>query len=590
MAYATETLYSGSYGPLEPEYGAFTGYRVPLYQISMSTDPRTANIISEVSTKLSQGLREMEISQISPEIFESIPKEHLKEVQQLGKLTGTDFTLHAPLIDPAGFTREGWNEASREYSERQMKEVIERAHDLSPQGNIPVTFHATGGLLVPSAEWKVVEGKPEKQVLYVINKETGQIAPMEITPKFFPKVEKVPSPEEELREINERRWASNRTSIIHSKVITDDLIEKAWNAVTGSEWKEWKEGKVKPEDLTIDKREALIILDQGMARYEDIDMGLKHMFNEAVRFAPAEKEAKEKIEKIVEAARKDWVEAKRIGQENPHLMIKKYNEILDKLAKLPAPQTYVPTEQFALEKTKETLANVALHAFKKFGNNAPIVSIENVFPNTVFGRAEELAQLIKESREEFVKKAKASGISESQARDAANKLIGATWDTGHIFMLRKYGYTPEMTVEQTKKIAPFVKHVHISDNFGFEHTELPPGMGEVPIKEMLKELEKVGYKGPKVIETGSWWQHFKISPIPYALEAFGSPLYEMQMQPFWNQVQNIYGVPGIYSAGYGLILPEQHMAIYGAGFASLPAELGGALPGKGKGFAGAPME
>lgn len=591
MAYEfVENFYEGSYGPLEPGYGlqgSFGSYYVPASQISMSTDPRTANLIRDLSTRLSQGLKQQEITQLSPQIFEAIPKEHLKEINQLGKLTGTDFTLHAPIIDPAGFTREGWNEASREYAERQMKEVIERAHELSPKGNIPVTFHATGG--IPSSEWQVVKGEhePRKPVLYIVNRETGQIAPMEVTEKLFPKKE-IPKPEEELKELNESRWASNRTSLIHGKIITDDLIRGAQTKLTISEWKEWKEGKLNIEKLTDEKREALMLLDQAMARYEDINMGLKHMFNEAIKFAPAEKE--KEVNSIIEKARKDWEEAQKLSRENPWKMAEKYTEILDKLSKLPAPQTYVPTEQFALEKSKETIANVALDAFKKFGNNAPVISIENVFPNTVFGRGGELAQLIKEAREEFVKKAKAQGISESEARDAANKLIGATWDTGHIFMLRKYGYTPEMIVEETKKIAPFVKHVHVSDNFGFEHTELPPGMGKVPIKEMLKELEKAGYKGPKVIEAGDWWQHFKISPIPYALEAFGSPLYEMYMPPFWNQVQSIYGLPGIYGGGYGLMLPEQHMNIYGAGFAGLPSELGGPLPGKGKGFSGAPME
>lgn len=589
MAYESlENFYGGSYGPLDPNYGVFTGYRVPLSKMALTTDPRTANVIREVTSKLSQGLKALEVTQLSPEIFEAIPKEHLKEINQLGKLTGADFSLHAPIIDPAGFTREGWNETNREYAERQIKEVIERAHDLDPKGNIPVTFHATGG--VPSSEWRVVEGKPERQVLYVVNRETGQIAPMEITPKFFPKEEKRPSPEEELRDINERRWASNRTSIIHSKLLADELIEGGWKRVTVDEWKAAEAEKLKPEELIPEKAQGLAMVKLGQSRYEDVDMQLKHMFDEAMRFAPAEKIEREKVVKILEGARKDWQEAKRIGQENPLLMSMKYNDILNKLAKLPAPQIYVPTEQFALEKSKETIANAALHSFKKFGSNAPVISIENVFPNTVFGRGEELAQLIKASREEFVKKAKQAGISESTARDAAQKLIGATWDTGHIFMLRKYGYTPEMTLEQTRKIAPFVKHVHISDNFGFEHTELPPGMGQVPMKEMLSELEKAGYKGKKIVEVGSWWQHFKVSPMPYLLEAFGSPLYEMQMQPFWNQVQSIYGVPGVYGGGYGLMLPEQHMNIYGAGFAALPTELGGALPGKGKQFAGAPME
>lgn len=211
-------------------------------------------------------------------------------------------------------------------------------------------------------------------------------------------------------------------------------------------------------------------------------------------------------------------------------------------------------------------------------------------PGTVFGTGGELADLIKESREAFVKKARAEGISESQARDAANKLIGATWDIGHLNLMRKQGFEEKGIKEETKQIAPFVKHVHLTDNFGFTDSHLPPGMGNVPVKAILQELEKAGYKGKEIVEAGGFVSQFKTSPTPYVLEAFGSPIYGMQMPPFWNQVRNAYGVPAGYSSGYGLMLPEQHMGIYGAGFASIPMDLGGATPGKGQRFSGTPME
>ena len=114
-------------------------------------------------------------------------------------------------------------------------------------------------------------------------------------------------------------------------------------------------------------------------------------------------------------------------------------------------------------------------------------------------------------------------------------------------------------------------------------------MGEVPIKAMLKELEKAGFSGKKVIEASSWYKDFKVSPHPYVLEALGSPLYGMTMPPFWNQVRGTYGIPFGYPMGYGLMLPEQHFSIYGAGFSTLPIELGGKVPKTGR-FAGTPLE
>ena len=70
------------------------------------------------------------------------------------------------------------------------------------------------------------------------------------------------------------------------------------------------------------------------------------------------------------------------------------------------------------------------------------------------------------------------------------------------------------------------------------------------------------------------------------LEAMGSPLYSAIAEPTWKTA---YGQMGTYSSGYGPFLPEQHFSIYGAGFASLPTELGGQIPGKQSRFSGTPM-
>ena len=50
---------------------------------------------------------------------------------------------------------------------------------------------------------------------------------------------------------------------------------------------------------------------------------------------------------------------------------------------------------------------------------------------------------------------KASKITKKQAE----KLIGVTWDVGHINMIRRLGYGKKDVVKETKKIAPYVKHI-----------------------------------------------------------------------------------------------------------------------------------
>ena len=61
-------------------------------------------------------------------------------------------------------------------------------------------------------------------------------------------------------------------------------------------------------------------------------------------------------------------------------------------------------------------------------------------------------------------------MSTGKAKNVAKQMIGATWDVGHINMMRKKGYSEKDVIKETKEIAPFVKHVHLSDNFGLDHT------------------------------------------------------------------------------------------------------------------------
>ncbi len=188
-------------------------------------------------------------------------------------------------------------------------------------------------------------------------------------------------------------------------------------------------------------------------------------------------------------------------------------------------------------------------------------------------RAESLRKAIEDSREKFAEKlVEEKKVPKSQAKKVAEKLIGATWDIGHINMLRKFGYSDKDILEETKKIAPVVKHVHVTDNFGYEDSHLPPGMGNVPVKKIMEELEKRGYSGKAIMEAGGFPRFFEESPQPYILEEMGSPLYSIETQPYWSEVRETYGR---YHMGYGDILPKQHLDFYGAGFSTTPKELGG---------------
>jgi hypothetical protein len=200
-----------------------------------------------------------------------------------------------------------------------------------------------------------------------------------------------------------------------------------------------------------------------------------------------------------------------------------------------------------------------------------------------------LANLIQKSRENFAKNlVEKENMNQKEANKIAEKLIGATWDVGHINMLRKQGFEGKDVVSETEKIAKYVKHVHLSDNFGMEHTELPMGMGNVPLKEIMNKLGKEGYDAKKIIEAGDWWQHFQTAPIQESLEGLGSPMYTVGKSPYWNQA---LGFQQNYFGGYGMMLPQGNYETFGAGFSQLPMELGGQRRGgEGSRMSGRPME
>jgi sugar phosphate isomerase/epimerase len=588
MTDSYEFFYPGTPYSLEPGYGSlFTGYRIPAANLGAPTKPDSAAQIVEVSNLLNQGIKQIEVGVMSAEVFDQIPKQHFKEINRLTKLTGSQTSVHSPMIEPSGFSREGWSEDNRIASERQLKDVIEKAHDLSPDGNIPVTVHASG---IPGTEYKPIEEKGEiKNVAYrmiAVNQETGQMVPIMREEKYYPEEGKViRTPEQELKAINNTDWINNLTNLAFYKKEADETIIPAASKLAGLFAK-------KEEDWTKEEIEknkgAFEQLNRAELFLENIEGSFRTIYNKAYKFG------NEEIRKELNKISKEWVEnsEEMKKMKNPYeAIIMKSNLINSTLNKVrnihTPPELYKPIEKFAIQKASETFANTALHAYKKFGEKSPIVSIENLYPGMAFSRSEDLKNLVNEAREKFIINAVKEGIGRSEAQEAAKKLIGATWDVGHLNIMRKEGFKEKDIIEESKRIAPYVKHIHLTDNFGYSDSHLPPGMGNVPFKEIMKEMEKAGFKGKGIVEAGGFVQHFKTSPHPYVLEAFGSPVYAMVAAPYWNQAMGTFGN---YMGGPIAYMPEQHFSMYGSGFSSLPADLGGQMPGKQSRLSGTPTD
>src|SRR4030042_1635879 len=346
-------------------------------------------------------------------------------------------------------------------------------------------------------------------------------------------------------------------------------------------------GKIRFEDLTQTQQNAYIKMEDAKNYLSEITKNANNIFSKAYKYG--NEEQKEKLKELSEIYAKDLQSINKtdiLGESRA--MHRLLNELQSPQNNL-APEMFVPIEKFAVEQSSKTFGNAAFNAYKKFGEKSPILSIENPPAGFALSTGEDLKNLVEESRKQFVKKAVSEGISEGKAEDAAQKLIGATWDVGHINMLRKQGLSEKDIIKETEKIAPLVKHVHLSDNFGFEHTELPMGMGNVPIKEILEKLGKEGFDAKKIIEAGSWWQHQRTAPFKETLEAFGSPIYSMQMAPYWNQ--NIEFHQSYYAGLAGQWLPQTNYETFGSGFSRMPMELGGQAQGaQGSRMSGKPKE
>jgi len=587
--YEIKDIYSGGYSSLSPNYGdVFSGY-FATKNLGTTTDPRVADVITEVSQKIAPGQKIIELSMIQPEIFESVPKQHLEEVRRLAKLTGVDITVHGPIVEASGIGKEGYSEINRESAERQMLMAVERAHEINPQGNSPVTFHSTAVLPAPEIR-RTKDGQEIIKSALVINTDNGRIDKIETKERYFPGEERQEKIKTEILKRNEESWNSTITHLAYNTERGTDFI-RHYGFTNELAEAERKAGK----KLSGDEKQAITSYNVGIAFLNDSYRELKEICDIAYKKALENKESKKPdIDKIENFYKEIEESANKIKEDsNLKKNIELREEIVEKglrvLNELSSPPEIIKSlDEYAMEKSIETFANVAFNSYKKFKDTAPIISIENPPTTQGFSRGEDLKKIVEESRKKFVEKAKQEGVSEKEAQGQAERLIGVTWDVGHINMLRGKGFDEKDILKETEKIAPLLKHVHLSDNFGFEHTELPMGMGNVPIKEIMEKLGKKGFEAKKIIEAGNWWQHFKTSPVAETLRAMGSPVYAMEMGPYWNQAG---GLQQGYFGGMGNYLPQVNYETFGAGFSQLPQELGGDRGGgAGSRVSGRPME
>lgn len=601
-----EAIYSGSEF-LFPKYSPL-GYQEIAGKLGMSLDPRTANQLKEVNIKTNPGVKHVELSGVNAQVFESIPDEHLDEIRRLGQLTGVTTSVHAPIVEASGVGERGFEEVNRIGAERQLESALIRSNKVNKDGNVSVITHTTASLPELSPKIKIrnpetgeLEEKPTS--LWVIDPDTGKFGQIEPQKRFFPeegegKFEggkpKPFDPERELAKRNKDMWTQQLSEVNRFATYGEEIIErvKEHHKIPNELFSYLAKGedidKIVDEDEKEEHKAIQRDIMHGQIYLRDSYRHFRDLFDKA--WSSGTDKDKEKLKKFADKYAGKIVLGIETDPEKIPILGEMMEEGLRTLRDVKEPKTYIPLQEFAIKKSAETFANAATGAWEKFKDKAPILNIENPPAGSGLSRAEDLRAVVEATREKLAENLISKGIDKDTAKETAKKMIGATWDVGHINMLRKKGYTEEDIVKQTKEIAPLVNHVHLSDNFGLDHTELPMGMGNVPMKEIMDALKKKGFKGKEVIEAGNWWQHFAEqgggNPFKPTIQNFNSPIYAMNQGYSWNELGGYAG----YFMGHGPINPAVHHNVYGAGFAALPVELGGEIPGTQSRFSGTPNQ
>jgi sugar phosphate isomerase/epimerase len=635
-----EGFYQGGASAFDPEFGNLTGYNLSAATLGFPGSPQSANQVQDVVNAIKHGTKTFEVTMLQPDVGESIPKQHFNEMRALMKLTGVKPSVHAPLIDPAGFGEKGWSPNAREDNERRLWGAIEKAQKLDPSGDLPIVIHSANG--APGADWRPGDVKKGEDRFMmggsaIVNKKTGQMQQVNREEKWRTdsfavdkdgnKIDgygkkRLFTAEKGVDSANLGEWENKLTEVSQMSKHAEELIgaaplnlaeyQKAFVLDNGRKFVKINEDGSKQDLPPIVKDSPQYDSYEQMRKaslfLSNAELSFEGAFSHAYEYGTDKQ--KEELTKLAEDYSKDYHSISDKMVWSPHekrklldsaiLKIRditkdRYVEEGEKVKKDPnwgAPKVWDLSENFAMEKASETFGNLAAKSYDTFEDGAPVLAIENLYQGMAFSRAEDMKKLVGKSRERFVDYlVKEKGFDEEKAKKLAEDKIGVTWDVGHLNMAKKAGFTDDDVIAETKTISEdpsMVKHLHLTDNFGYADTHLVPGMGNVPIKQHLEELEKTGRLGEmkKIVEAGGLIQHFKKLPHSMTLAAFGSGIYGMKAGPTWNQAVELQGN---YFSGYGQLNPQTHHSYFGAGFTTMPVDLGGNMPGGASRFGGTPM-
>jgi len=587
--------FSGT-GDAFPEANAI-GTELTAREIGTTMAPDTYPI-QELQAKIRQGAAKLEIAfagagksgfngrGATPEI---LGKKERAEFRELAKVSEVDVSTHATFGKQglSGLTQQGFSEDEAQKTLKEINKAIEFAATATMGG--AVVFHTgewqrpimDAGIKNPQKAgpndriFSEYEKEYEKAPIFLADERTGQIQALNRDMKFyFPDEEKDKDTGMTYLKKNDKGEYTVKEYNYESAL---ELIKK----------------KHSDDDKLKNKTDAQILM------YGLNEQRLKEAEGQALRFSENLDDAKKALQKVMEQRKfeeelwdrtpeKDrWKLMKQEsnkylgelqGQYVPKkdLLKEKEKEIRDQIIGnqstvasameqhqkiLEDMNRLKPIEEVGIKRTADTLAKAGLKAMHeteahKKELTAPIyIAPENVFPDYYGSQADEMIKIVQESRKEMANKLVKQGYSGSDAMKKAETHIKATLDTGHLNNWRQHfkgsdkefnkWYLDEVQKMVDKKI---LGHIHLTDNWGYDDEHLTPGQGNTPTKDVVKMLEKAGFKD-FITEVGSFNANTILTDT---LAELGSPVYALGRGISFGKVRHGhfgYAAPPNYIVG-----------------------------------------
>lgn len=214
-------------------------------------------------------------------------------------------------------------------------------------------------------------------------------------------------------------------------------------------------------------------------------------------------------------------------------ILQKYN--LRSTVHAPDPLNLEDENNFGLQKkvfsssidfTREIGAEVLVYHAGKVGKENPSPEEVQKMEKKQEEALKDLARYAKEEKVKICIENEANSIEEILSLVASVNMenVGITYDFGHAFLYYNWcGEGEEKFLTSIKKALPYLKHIHIHDNFGrvnlasfkdlyinrlpFGEGDLhmPPGMGKIPYRKIFPWLKK--YTGVAIMEIEPRYWH-----------------------------------------------------------------------------------